>query len=267
VLRLVKGFEAGVLPFVVLALALTIIPSDGLAEMRIVRAGGQGVQAPMHFVTTEGEVHGVVVDILAAISNRAGFVVEHVVPVSINDTVDALLTGLIDITGGTFAITPERAAAVAFSIPYMVQGEALVVRRDDPNEYRSLLDLGGASLGLVRGANYVRLIDGVPAGTFSEIRYYDFPPDILAAVANGEITAGIYGAPIAAWDIQQGGYEDLKLAEHYVPVATAPYGFATRKEETELLAAINSALNELMTDGTVRSIFERYGLPYADYTR
>jgi polar amino acid transport system substrate-binding protein len=255
------------LPLVVLALALLLIPSGSMAEMRIVRAGGQGVQAPMHFVTAEGAVHGVVVDILAAISNQAGFVVEHVVPVSINDTVDALLAGRIDVTGGTFAITPERAAAVAFSIPYMIQGEALVVRRDDPNDYRSLLDLRGASVGSVRGSNYVRLIEGVPAGTFSDIRYYEFPPDILAAVANGEITAGIYGAPIAAWDIQQGGYEDLKLAENYLPVSTGAYAFATRKDEIELLAAINNALNELMTDGTVRSIFARYGLPYADYTR
>lgn len=255
----------GRLAALVAAVAWWSTPAIG---QTVITAGGQGVQAPMNFVATDGTIAGVVVDILAAIAADQGFVVQHVTGLAVGDTVDAILAGQIDITEGTFAVTPERAALVAFSIPYMIQGEALVVRRDDPVDYRSLADLGGTAVGTVRGSNYVGLLNAYPPDTFSEIRQYDYPPDVLAAVIAGEIRGGVYGAPIATWDIQQGGYGDvLRLAENYRPASTNVYAFAMRKEDTVLLDAVNESLRTMLENGTIRAIFERYGLPYADYTR
>ncbi|MGD9739297.1 MAG: substrate-binding periplasmic protein [Bauldia sp.] len=248
-------------------LATTLAMGPAHAQDRVLRAGGTGVQAPMHYVSEDGTVTGIVVDLLAAIAADVGFEVEHVVPVPHGDLVTALTEQAIDITGGTFAVTSERAALVAFSIPYMIQGEALVIRRDDPGSYRSLGDFRGKRIGVIRGSSYVPLVEGPPPGTFAEIRYYELTSDLMAALSRGEVDGVVYGFPIAAFDLLGGAYPELMLAPGYVAAATHLYAFGLRKEDQELVDAINVSLENMMADGRIRGIFTRYGLPYEDYTR
>ena len=45
-------------------------------------------------------------------------------------------------------------------------------------------------------------------------------------------------------------------------MTTEPYAFAFAKGNDDLVNKINEIVNELLADGTIASIFEKYNAPY-----
>lgn len=231
------------------------------AQTRTLVAGSTGIQPPMNAVV-DGQSVGALVDLLAALGAEIGFEVEHMADLAVGDTMPALLDGRIDISGGLYAKTPERVAGLAFTIPFFVQGEGLVVRADDATDYRGLEDLAGKRVGAVEGASYIGMLRNAPAGTYAEIVGFVSNAELLAAVEGGQIDGGLYGGLVATTDMASGRYPALRLADTYAPSAVQFYAFALRPDDTELLARINETLGEMMVDGRVQAIFAGHGVAW-----
>lgn len=245
----------------VAAIASASLALPAAAQTRTLVAGATGIQPPMNYLV-DGVPAGALVDLLAAIGAEVGFDVEQLTGVAVGDTMPALLDGRIDITGGLYAKTPERVAGLAFTIPFFVQGEGLVVRADDATEYRHLADLAGKRVGAVDGASYIGMLRAEPAGTYAEIVGFPSNAELLAAIEAGTIDGGLYGGLVAATDMASDRYPLLRLADTYAPSAVQFYAFALRPDDTELLAAINEALGEMMVDGQVQAIFAANGVAW-----
>jgi ABC-type amino acid transport substrate-binding protein len=84
----------------------------------------------------------------------------------------------------------------------------------------------------------------------------------LRSVTKGEAPVAFVWGPLAGWYLRS--HPDMKLAftTGYEPPAVARWNehVATRQSDTELRAAIDAALGRLVTDGTLKTLAERYGM-------
>ncbi|WP_157962605.1 transporter substrate-binding domain-containing protein, partial [Homoserinimonas sp. OAct 916] len=108
------------------------------------------------------------------------------------------------------------------------------------------------------GTTYVEQLNAM--GIFPEIRNYDTLADMMRDVSLGRIVAGVGDAPIMGYQLSQGRFPDLQLAEGYEQQMVGHIGLAVAQDNTELLEQLNASLAKLKEDGTVEAIFEEWGL-------
>ena len=168
---------------------------------------------------------------------------------------DGLLAGLssgrYDIMINGVDITPERQEAYDFSIPYAYMKTAIIVDKDN-NDIKDFSDLKGkntantisstyAEIAEKYGANVVGVDDlnqtfelltqkRIDATLNAEVTYYDYlkvHPDANVKIAALSTEANLVGIPI-------------------------------KKGNIDLVDAINDIINEMKSDGTLKTLSEKY---------
>ncbi len=158
--------------------------------------------------------------------------------------------------------TANRAQRYGTSIPYYIYELQFLGRRDDSSLHsiddlrakqgrpkRRVAVLGGSAAQLYLEENFA---DDV------EIVSFDGITDAMRAVelAVDGIDANLQDLPIVTY--YEKGFPALRRVGE--PVALGYYVVLTRKEDTRLLKAINDALVEMLRDGSLRRIHERYNM-------
>ncbi|MDW5377212.1 ABC transporter substrate-binding protein [Halomonas sp. HP20-15] len=221
-------------------------------------AGGTPSGIPFTFLDVKtNEITGAMVDLIRALGEDMGYEVT-VQESQFNTLIPSLTSGKIDIISAAMLKTPQRAEVVAFSDDVYPYGEGVVVKSDYEGEIDDLQDLEGEVIGAQVGTTYVRQLE--ETGLFPEIRNYDTLADMMRDVSLGRIVAGVGDAPIMGYQLNQGRFPDLKLAENYEQQMVGHIGLAVTKENTQLLEQVNASLAKLKEDGTVDAIFEKWGL-------
>jgi ABC-type amino acid transport substrate-binding protein len=147
-------------------------------------------------------------------------------------------------------ITEEREKAVAFSDPYYLSEQAILV--EEGSDITGLEDLSGKTVGAQQGTTGLEL--GKEKADASELRPYPEGPDAVNALKSGTVEAVIIDAPVAQNAVEKSG--GVEIAEK-VPTEEA-YGIALAKDNTGLLEEINTGLEEIIGDGTYTTIYEKW---------
>jgi ABC-type amino acid transport substrate-binding protein len=147
-------------------------------------------------------------------------------------------------------ITPEREKEVAFSDPYYLSEQAILVK--EGSDITGLAELEGKVVGAQQGTTGLEL--GKEKANASELRPYPEGPDAINALKAGTVEAVIIDAPVAQNAIEEEG--GVEIAEK-VPTEEE-YGIAVAKDSTELLEEINQGLEEVISDGTYTTIFKKW---------
>jgi ABC-type amino acid transport substrate-binding protein len=147
-------------------------------------------------------------------------------------------------------ITAEREKAVAFSDPYYLSEQAILVK--EGSEITGLADLEGKVVGAQQGTTGQEL--GKEKANASELRPYPEGPDAVNALKAGTVEAVIIDAPVAQNAVEKSG--GVEIAEK-VPTEES-YGIAVALENTELLEEINQGLKEVIADGSYTTIYEKW---------
>jgi polar amino acid transport system substrate-binding protein len=225
------------------------------------KAGGQDVKPWV--LHDQNELSGVAVNLARAISNQIGVPIEYQ-PMIFADLIPAVDSGKIDVIATNMAITPEREQKVDFSKPYYnALPEALVVQSNDSTPYRTLADLKGLPVGAQKGSIQLALLQRT--GGFSEVRVYDTQKDAWGAVASGQIRATITPGVETRYAAKTGDLpHGARVVDTYQSASPRPRAaLAVRKGNGELLERMNAALATLEADGTLKAIFNKYGLDWA----
>ena len=92
---------------------------------------------------------------------------------------------------------------------------------------------------------------------------YGSPVDILDAVAKGEVAAGLVSDAYVGWYLK-GHPGAVKISDTYVPDRDFRWNVAValRNADTALVETVNRALDALIADQTIPTIFARYGITY-----
>ena len=244
-----------------LAIALlTSIAVNGAAwaQDKVLKVGSTPTGVPFTFLDTKtNTIQGIMVDLVSAIADDAGFKVE-IVPSAFSALIPSLTSNKIDIIAAAMYITPPRQEVVDFSKPIYTYGEGLIVPKSDSKDYVSFEDMKGFTVGAQKGTAYVEPLQ--KSGLFPEVKIYDNIPAILADVNNGRIQAGFADKPIVAYNLQQGLFPKARLVESYKPTLSGSVGIGVRKNDKELLTRIDASLEKLKKNGTVEKILAKWGL-------
>ncbi len=147
-------------------------------------------------------------------------------------------------------ITAEREKAVAFSDPYYLSEQAILVK--EGSEITGLEDLEGKTVGAQQGTTGLEL--GKEKANAGELRPYPEGPDAVNALKSGTVEAVIIDAPVAQNAVEKSG--GVEIAEK-VPTEES-YGIAVALNNTELLEEINQGLEEVIADGSYTTIYEKW---------
>jgi len=196
-----------------------------------------------------GEYTGFDIELMEAIGEKIGRTPEF------QDT--SFETIFRDVQQGKFeavisaaTITEEREKAVDFSNPYYLSEQAVLVK--EGSDVKSLEDLDGETVAVQQGTTGQELAKEELGG--SEIRPFPEGPDAVNALKAGTVEGVIIDAPVAQNAVEKSG--GVEIAEK-VPTEEE-YGIAVAQGETELLDEINKGLEEVLDDGTYKTIYEKW---------
>ena len=229
------------------------------AQAEPLKVGSTPTGVPFTFLDVgTNKITGMVVDVVKAIGAHAGFEPE-VQSVDWVSLIPALKSGRIDMIAAAMSITEERKKIVDFSDPIFPYGEGFVVKADDKTIYSSdLTQTAGKVIGVQQGTNYHRVLQQMKG--IGEIKVYENTADIMRDVELGRIVGGIADRPIMAYQISQGKFPGLKLANGYTSSISAPLGIAIAKDQPKLLARINAALATMKKNGELDALIAKWKL-------
>jgi polar amino acid transport system substrate-binding protein len=228
------------------------------AQDQVLKVGSTPTGIPFTFLDTKtNTIEGVMVDLIKEIAKDAGFRVD-VEGMQFSTLIPSLTANKIDIIAAAMYITPPRKEVIDFSGPVYTYGEGLIVSKSDSKDYKEFADLKGEAVGAQKGTAYVEPLQ--KSGLFSEVKIYDSIPAILADVNTGRLKAGFADKPILAYNIKQGLFPEVRLVSSYVSTITGSIGIGVRKSDPDLLAKINTALDQITRDSRLKMILEKWGL-------
>lgn len=241
----------------VLAVALTACTAGGQPEGVAEELASDGVLVvgtnltfePFEFVE-DGEPAGFDIDLVTEIAARLDLQ-PRFEDVPFDQLLDRVADGSVDAAASAIAITQRREAVVAFTRPYFVVNQAVVVADGGPE---SLEDLRGEQVAVEVGTTSLDVAtDELP----QQAQIVEFPTSeaAFAAVEAQQVAAVVVDAPTAAARAEASGNR-LRILEQ-LPTREQ-YGIALDPDDAQLQAAVDGALAEVLDDGTYAEIYGRW---------
>ncbi|MCH5276950.1 MAG: amino acid ABC transporter substrate-binding protein [Desulfovibrionaceae bacterium] len=199
---------------------------------------------PFAYVGEDGKPSGFDVDAMNWIANAMGFEVQHQ-PMDWDGIIPALLGKKIDMICSGMSISPERAAAVAFSEPYFTIAKVILTGKDSTLTVNEVMQ-GKYRLGVQRGTNEHEYLETKKAEEklAFDLRFYDSSPMAVEDLLNGRIDAIALDSAPANDAINKG--KAVKIVGTFAPDDV--FGVAVNKDDTELLELINEGYRKLMAN-------------------
>jgi membrane-bound lytic murein transglycosylase MltF len=188
------------------------------------------------------------------------------VPVPFDQLIPALLEGRGDIAAGGLTVTPARQERVAFADPYLTNVDEIIVAANDVRNLKTLDDLAGREMRVVRGSSYVdhlralnrdlQLRDRAPINIVEADSSLE-AEDLLEMVHAGVLDCTVVDRPIAdAWAQVLRGLDprvNLKIN------SGGQLALAVRPNNPQLLASLNAFIRGHRRGTLIGNvIFKRY---------
>ena len=197
-------------------------------------------------------VIGFEVDLAEALSHKLNRPIEWV-QYDYMSLLAGLQRGDFDFAMNGLEVTPDRARSVRFSRPYYVYTLQLVVRAEESRfqNLDELLALGGL-VGTLEETAAQRLLEDMGF----QPKLYGNQTEPYLDLELGRIDAVFMDLPIAVYFARP----NPKLKFLGEPIGEGYYAIAFRKEDEELAATVDHALAELIAEGQLQAIYEKWGL-------
>ena len=236
---------------VVLSLVLLVSGITALAEEKVLKVGMEGTYAPYTYHDDSGALTGFEVDVATAIGEKIGYKVEFVEG-AWDSLFPALDAGNIDVIMNQVTITDARLETYDFSTPYVYTRPVLIVAADN-EEITSFEDLAGKKAAEGLTSNYNQIAQSYGA----EIIGQDMFALAVELVKGGEADAVVNDElTYAYWQVTTGDFDSTKIAARSDDATSS--AVVILKGRDELRNAISGAIDELLADGTIAAISQKY---------
>ena len=237
----------------IIALALSMILALSLASVSLADSvvAATNCAFPPYEYYENGVEAGIDVDIVKAVCEKLGYDLT-IVDTEFGSIIAGVATGKYDIGFGAITITEERAKSVHFTTSYATGIQSIIVKED--STIASVDDLKAA--GIKIGVQQDTTGDIYATDDFGEdhIARFNKGADAVMALSTGKVNAVIIdNSPAETFVAQNAGLKILPTA-----YAEEAYGFEISYDKEEFYNAFNAALEELIKDGTVQAIIDKY---------
>ena len=220
------------------------------AEAKVLKVATNVAFPPYEFYENEQAV-GIDVEIIQAICDKLGYTME-LNDMEFGSIITAVASGKIDVGFGAITITEERAKSVHFTTSYSTGIQSIIVTEDSPITGVDDLKADGIKIGVQQDTTG----DIYATGDFGEdhIARFNKGADAVQALLTGKCNAVIIdNSPAETFVAQNEGLKILPTV-----YAEEAYGFELSYDNEALYNEVNGALEELMADGTVQAIIDKY---------
>ena len=230
-----------------LILALSLV-SAALADTIV---AATNVAFPPYEYYEDGVEAGIDVDIVKAICEKLGYDLQ-IVDTEFGSIIAGVATGKYDLGFGAITITEERAKSVHFTTSYATGIQSIIVKEDSTIASVDDLKADGIKIGVQQDTTG----DIYATDDFGEdhMARFNKGADAVMALATGKVQAVIIdNSPAETFVAQNEGLKILPSA-----YAEEAYGFEISYDKEDFYNAFNAALEELLADGTIQAIIDKY---------
>ncbi|MCL1797920.1 MAG: amino acid ABC transporter substrate-binding protein [Eggerthellaceae bacterium] len=220
---------------------------------------------PYGYVGDDGEFTGFDLDLAKEVCERLGWEVEYK-PINWDTKDLEISSGAIDCIWNGFTIE-GREDAYTFTSPYMDNSQVVVVKAD--SGIATLEDLAGKTVMAQVDSAAFYLLDAEGdqselAATFGKLMTVADYNSAFMELESGAVNAVAMDLPVAKFQIA--GKESLFTILEETPLSAEHYGVGFLLGNTELRDQIEATLLEMVADGTVESLCEKYADQGISYT-
>lgn len=226
------------------------VEDDGILTM------GTNAEFPPYEFHEGGKVVGIDAEIAAEIAKKLGMELQ-IEEMEFDSVIPSVTSGKIDIGMAGMTVTETRLKEVSFSTSYATGVQAIIVKEGSP--------IATADDLFVEGKNYKIGVQLATTGDLyctwdiedeglGTVDRYSKGADAVMALNSGKVDCVVIDIePAKAFVNANSGLVILETE-----YAVEDYAIAVNKNNTELLEKINKALDELIKDGTVQAIIDKY---------
>jgi polar amino acid transport system substrate-binding protein len=258
------------------SVAVTAAPLPTVPANELVKAGTLTVCSdtsypPQESLDKNNKAVGSDIDLATEIAKRLGLQVS--VSSTVFDTIIPALTGgSCDIIVSAQTITDARKQAVDM-IPYFAAGQSFVVLKGNPSGIAAITDLCGKTVAAEKGtveADHIAGTGDYTADTSLDgqckkagkpditLQVFAADTDALLALQAGTVVAHFTDEPVAGYEVVNGNGAFEMLPS--LTVERGDEGISVTKNHPELRDAVKAALQQMIDDGTYKTILTKWGV-------
>jgi polar amino acid transport system substrate-binding protein len=164
--------------------------------------------------------------------------------------------GNIDFIWNGYTVTEERKEKVSFTKPYLENSQIIVTMADSAVNTKA--DLKDKMIAVQAESSALDAINAEPdfVASVKELVEFSTNNEAFNDLEAGRSDALVVDEVLARYYMKQKGQEKYKVLEENF--GDEEYAVGLRKDDTELLAKVNAALEEMKSDGTYEEIYYKW---------
>jgi len=245
-----------VLTLVLTALATSAIAADG--SFKRAKDAGKLVIGlddafpPMGFRKEDGTLNGFDIDAAEEVGKRLGIKIEWQ-PTAWDGVIHSLNAKKFDCIWNGMTITDERAKQVAFTKPYIMDGQVAVVRFDE-KRFKDLQALKNVKVGAQKGSSAIKAVEKL-ANKPTELKEYEDNPKALLDLESKRLDVVVIDN-VTGRDFIAKRPGKFKVVPGFI--SKEPFGVAFRQDDKDLREAVQKTLDAMVKDGTLKKISKKW---------
>jgi polar amino acid transport system substrate-binding protein len=202
---------------------------------------------PMEFRDSKNNLVGFDIDLGNEIGKKIGVETEYI-STDFNGILLALASSKFNIILSGMSITDKRKESIDFSDTYVMGGQVVAIKKGDTS-IKSLEDLKGKVVACQLGSTGDTAASAMKG--LKEVKKYDKITEAFQELSSKRVDAVIMDAQVGGYYVAKkpGEYDVLKGV-----ISEEPMGIGFKKEDKELKVAVQKALDELKSDGTLSKL-------------
>ena len=223
---------------------------DDTQEPAVLHMATEGTFPPYEYYDN-GQLVGIDIEVAGAIAEKLGMTLETT-DIAFDSIIPGVQAGKYDIGMAGVTVSEDRLQQVNFSDSYATGVQVVIVK--EGGKVQSLDDMADAIIGTQSGTTGFIYA----SGDFGDdhVKSFTKTTDAVEALKNGQVDCVLLDNAPAEALVDANPDAGLSILETAYTVED--YAIAINKENTDLQAKINAALAELVADGTLQSIIDKY---------
>ena len=223
---------------------------DDTQEPAVLHMATEGTFPPYEYYDN-GQLVGIDIEVAGAIAEKLGMKLETT-DIAFDSIIPGVQAGKYDIGMAGVTVSEERLQQVNFSDSYATGVQVVIVK--EGGKVQSLDDMADAIIGTQSGTT--GFIYASSDFGDDHVKSFTKTTDAVEALTNGQVDCVLLDNAPAEALVDANPDAGLSILETAYTVED--YAIAINKENTDLQAKINAALAELVADGTLQSIIDKY---------
>lgn len=212
---------------------------------------------PFESLNSDGTVEGIEIEIFELICQKLGVELK-IEQMDFESVLPGVQAGKFDVGVSGITVNEDRQKNVLFTDPYCLAAQAIVVPENSNITCKADLEDKKIAVQTATTAESFCLANGY------NVRSFAANSDAELALVTGKVDAWVIDdltavEMVAAYN--EDNEDSLVILDE--AMTSEPYAFAFAFGSEEIVAEINSIIDDFVKDGTIASIFEEYGAQYS----